>query len=95
MCYVCNVTQEVRYVLTVGSRFQFYVFVILGSLMASAVSTAISGLQDRFFHMPWGCAEQNMYSTAPIVYALYYLKQTGHVNADAEKNGPLLIKKGN
>lgn len=63
--------------------------------MASAVSTAISGVQAEFFRMPTGCAEQNMYKTAKIVYALYYLKQTGHVNADAEENGPRLIKQGN
>lgn len=62
--------------------------------MAPAVSTAISGLQARYFNEPSGCAEQNMVGTAPIVYALYYLKQTGRVNAAAEEQGPRLIKIG-
>lgn len=61
--------------------------------MAPVISTALSGF-ERFFRQPSGCAEQNMAATAPIVYALYYLRNSGRLTDKWEKELPDFIRTG-
>ncbi|XP_052235638.1 complement C3-like [Dreissena polymorpha] len=46
------------------------------------------------FHEPIGCGEQNMIRTAPIVYGMYFLKQTGTMEAKHEDSGTTKMRNG-
>jgi len=61
--------------------------------MDNIASAVISGV-DKMFHLPTGCGEQTMVKLAPVVYGMYYLKQTGLETADNEETGTEYIRRG-
>uniref|UniRef100_T1IX39 NTR domain-containing protein n=1 Tax=Strigamia maritima TaxID=126957 RepID=T1IX39_STRMM len=66
----------------------------MGDFLGQAVVTSIQGLEARFFHLPTGCGEQTMIKLAPLVYSVLYLKRTGRLTAEGEKNGYSLMQQG-
>ncbi|XP_052214423.1 complement C5-like [Dreissena polymorpha] len=64
-----------------------------GNLMGQAVSCVLHGVGDMF-HKPWGCGEQTMIATAPIVYGMYFLMQTGTMEAQHEQKGVEFMRYG-
>ncbi|WAR21470.1 CO3-like protein [Mya arenaria] len=56
------------------------------NLMDNIVDTVINGI-DKLFNQPHGCGEQTMMYTAPIVYGLDYLAQTGQTTQKHEVQG--------
>jgi len=61
--------------------------------MDNIVSALITGV-DSMFQQPHGCGEQTMVYTAPIVYGMYYIKQTGQETAENEKKGTDFLRFG-
>jgi len=61
--------------------------------MDNIVSTVITGV-DSIFTEPTGCCEQTMSILSPMVYGLYYLKQTHQETAEKEENGTRYIRNG-
>ncbi|KAH3812672.1 hypothetical protein DPMN_141110 [Dreissena polymorpha] len=61
--------------------------------MGQAVSCVLHGVGDMF-HKPWGCGEQTMIATAPIVYGMYFLMQTGTMEAQHEQKGVEFMRYG-
>lgn len=61
--------------------------------MDTVVKSVINGV-DGLFREPKGCGEQTMILTAPIVYGMFYLRQTGQVTEKAEEKGTKWIEKG-
>ncbi|XP_052777882.1 complement C3-like [Mya arenaria] len=66
---------------------------IESNIMDAVVAALLDGV-DTIFKEPSGCGEQNMIKTAPIVYGMNYLKQTGQETAKNEETGTNWIKKG-
>jgi len=66
---------------------------IAGNIMDNIVSAVITGV-DSMFHQPHGCGEQTMIYTAPIVYGMYYIKQTGQETAENEQKGTKFLQFG-
>jgi len=62
--------------------------------METVVKAVINGVES-FFTQPSGCGEQTIKYTAPIVYGMFYLKQTGQVTKEAEVKGTSHIEYGN
>jgi len=61
--------------------------------MDNIVSTVITGV-DNIFTEPTGCCEQTMSKLSPMVYGLYYLKQTVQETAENEEKGTKHITDG-
>jgi len=63
--------------------------------MDNIVSAVITGV-DSIFTEPTGCCEQTMSKLSPMVYGLYYLKQTANQEtAESEVKGTKHIRDGN
>ncbi|XP_052774665.1 complement C5-like [Mya arenaria] len=63
------------------------------NIMDAVVATLLDGV-DKMFTEPKYCGEQTMIMTAPIVYGMHYLKQTGQETAENEQQGTAWIKIG-
>ncbi|KAH3898480.1 hypothetical protein DPMN_022713 [Dreissena polymorpha] len=61
--------------------------------MGEPINCVLEGV-DKMFHEPIGCGEQNMIRTAPIVYGMYFLKQTGTMEAKHEDSGTTKMRNG-
>jgi len=61
--------------------------------MDNIVSTVITGV-DNIFTEPTGCCEQTMSKLSPMVYGLYYLKQTHQKTAENKEKGTRYIRNG-
>ncbi|KAH3800027.1 hypothetical protein DPMN_153652 [Dreissena polymorpha] len=66
---------------------------IKSNLMGDPVSCVLEGV-DKMFYEPHGCGEQNMIHTAPIVYGMYFLKQTGQMEEKHEDFGTRFMRNG-
>lgn len=64
-----------------------------GNIMEALMDAVINGV-DNLFHEPAGCGEQTMIRTAPVVYGMSYLRQTGKVTQHNEVQGTAWIKQG-
>ncbi|KAH3826701.1 complement C3-like [Dreissena polymorpha] len=66
---------------------------IKSNLMVDAVDCVLEGV-DKMFTEPQGCGEQTMVYTAPIVYGMHFLKQTGTMEAKHEDSGIRYMRNG-
>ncbi|KAH3752507.1 hypothetical protein DPMN_187128 [Dreissena polymorpha] len=66
---------------------------IKSNLMGETVNCVLEGV-DKMFTEPSGCGEQNMIRTAPIVYGMHFLKQTGTMETKHEDSGTTQMRNG-
>ncbi|KAH3752414.1 complement C3-like [Dreissena polymorpha] len=66
---------------------------IKSNLMGDAVTCVLEGV-DKMFNDPQGCGEQTMIYTAPIVYGMYFLKQTKTMESTHEDSGIKYMRNG-
>ena len=61
--------------------------------MAPVVKEVASGT-EKWIRLPRGCGEQTMMGLGPTVFAGRYLKQTGQMTPELERNTHDFISKG-
>jgi len=64
-----------------------------GTTMGTVIKAVVNGV-DQLFTEPKHCGEQTMIYTAPIVYGMDFLRQTGLVTKDNEVKGTAWITQG-
>ncbi|XP_076367975.1 LOW QUALITY PROTEIN: venom factor-like [Tachypleus tridentatus] len=66
---------------------------VIADRFGPVVETALENT-EKLIQQPRGCGEQTMLFMAPTLYTVKYLKVTGQLNAETEKNGYKFIRDG-